>query len=118
MTNIPKITFLGEPGIDDGGPKKEFFQLVSAEIGRNNSLFCGSPTRRTPIHNVFALQDKLFYYVGQILGLSPMHDGPGIQCLSPTVSWYLLGEATHLDMKDIPEMGMEQKLRKVCSTCT
>ena len=33
-----KVVFIGEPGVDDGGPRREYFRLLLAEIGNNNSF--------------------------------------------------------------------------------
>ena len=38
-SNLLKVTFLGELGVDDGGPRREYFRLLLSEIGKNNSLF-------------------------------------------------------------------------------
>lgn len=31
-----KVTFVGEPGVDDGGPLREFLRLLMGAIGTNN----------------------------------------------------------------------------------
>ena len=46
----------GEPGIDEGGPKHEFFMLLLNAISNNSSLLDGSPTRRVLRHNTTAFQ--------------------------------------------------------------
>ena len=109
-----KVTFLGEPGIDDGGPRREFFRLLLAEIGRKNSLFHGESDRRVPVHNVLALGEKIFFHIGQILGLSLINDGPGLQCLAPTVANYLLGKVNCTpELEDIPNHKLREQIQKV-----
>ena len=41
-----KVTFVGEPAVDQGGPLREFFHLLLCAIGQNNSLFCGNEGSR------------------------------------------------------------------------
>lgn len=48
--------FAGEPGIDEGGPKREFFMLLLNAISNKSSLLEGSPTRRVLRHNTSAFQ--------------------------------------------------------------
>ena len=58
LGNHLKVTFIGEPAVDAGGPLREFFQHIISEIAENNSLFCGITTARTPRHNVVELEKK------------------------------------------------------------
>ena len=113
-----KVTFLGEPGVDDGGPRREFFRLLLPEISKNNFLFQGPLSARIPCHNVLAVQERMYFYVGQILALSMLHDGPGFHCLAPTVVHYILGDYTHgPSWEDIPDMTTQQKMKQVCCMC-
>lgn len=86
-----RVVFMGEAGIDDGGPRREFFRLLLLEIGRNNSYFQGPANKRVPHHNIVNLHNNVFFYVGQIIALSLVHDGPCVQWLAPTTVKYLLG---------------------------
>jgi hypothetical protein len=72
LKNPLKITFIGEPGDDGGGVKKEYFQLLVKEIfhphrdmflpKNNNSVFWfNANSFEAPI---------MFEFVGMILGLS------------------------------------------------
>lgn len=36
-----KVTFVGEPGVDEGGPLREFLFLLISSIAQNNTLFQG-----------------------------------------------------------------------------
>lgn len=51
-TKYLKVTFVGEPAVDAGGPLREFFHLLLQELANNSSLFCGPSTSRTPKHNI------------------------------------------------------------------
>ena len=50
-----KVTFVGEPAVDSGGPRREYFTLLIRAIATNNSLFEGDTDRRFPRVNVSAL---------------------------------------------------------------
>ena len=108
-----KVVFLGEPGIDDGGPRREFFRLLLAEIGRNNMLFKGPHERRVPAHNVLAMQDELFFHVGQIMAMSMVHDGPCVHWLAPPVVCYLLECDATGCVDDIPDDDIVAKVKAV-----
>ena len=49
-----KVTFVGEPAVDSGGPRREYFTLLIRAIAMNNSLFEGDTDRRLPRINVSA----------------------------------------------------------------
>ena len=53
-----RVTFLGEPAVDGGGPRREFFMLLMGSIANNSSLLNGTPDRRVLRHNTTALQVK------------------------------------------------------------
>ncbi len=55
-----RITFLGKPGVDAGGPCREFFRLVMKEIMSNNSLFLGHDYSRSPSHNITEFKKGTF----------------------------------------------------------
>ena len=109
-----KVVFLGEPGIDDGAPRREFFRLLLEEVGRNNMLFRGPLERRVPAHNVLAMQDELFFHVGQIMALSMIHDGPCVRWLAPPVVHYLLGCDAAGCADDTPDHSIVTKVKAVC----
>ena len=55
-----RVTFLGEPAVDDGGPRREYFMLLIDEIANNGSLLDGPPHRRVLRHNTVAF--KVLYF--------------------------------------------------------
>ncbi len=60
LTKHLKVTFVGEPAVDAGGPLREFFHYILLEIAENNSLSCGSDTARCPLHNLVELERKTY----------------------------------------------------------
>ena len=51
-----KVIFVGEPDVDEGGPRCEFFHLFLAELGNQGTLFTGPPEKRVLLHNTMALE--------------------------------------------------------------
>jgi len=51
-----RVSFLGEPAVDEGGPRREFFMLVLGAIANNGSLLQGPADRRVLRHNTSAFQ--------------------------------------------------------------
>ena len=46
LNGIVTVQFIGEPAVDEGGPRKEFFFLVYKHMQQSSSLFTGPPTSR------------------------------------------------------------------------
>ncbi len=64
-----RITFLGEPAVDDGGPRREFFMLMMTSFNNQESLLEGSPNHRILRHNTKALDNEEFKTIGKIVDL-------------------------------------------------
>ena len=80
-----RITFVGEPAVDDGGPLRDFFHRLMGAIATNNCLFHGEEDCRVPVPNVTALEKCTYQYVGEMIAVSLIHGGP-----SPTFMPHLL----------------------------
>ena len=115
LTKHIRITFLGEPAVDAGGPLREFFHLLLMSIAQNNKLFCGPPDARTPNHNIVELQKKTYYYVGVFFALSIIHGGPAPTFLSSAVADYIVHgiQKVKASITDVPDPQMKQCLFKV-----
>ena len=59
-SKLLKVTFIGEPSVDDGGPRRELFTLLMRELFVKSGLFTGWPEHVVPVHNVPALVDNKF----------------------------------------------------------
>ena len=114
-----RITFIGEAAIDAGGPCREFFWLLLQEVATNNSLFEGPGDSRVPAHNMLALKQHHFKYVGQIMAVSIVHGGPGPHCLSHAVVDYLTNGMSNVNagVSDIPDFEIREKLNLVNYMC-
>ena len=53
------IRFVGEPAVDEGSPRREFFMLLMNAISNNSMLLHGPPDRRLLRHNTSAFQVNL-----------------------------------------------------------
>ena len=62
-----RVTFVGEPAIDDGGPMREYLRLLLGAVISNNSLFCGETKSRYLRHNVMELNKRTYFHIGQII---------------------------------------------------
>ena len=115
LTKYLKITFLGEPAVDAGGPLREFLYLIVLSASQNNSLFISDETSRAPAHNVAEVEKRTFYYVGVIMALSLVHGGPA-PCFftGAVVDFFLYGiEGTKPSVADVPHTEIRVKLHKV-----
>lgn len=115
-----RITFIGEAGIDAGGPCQEFFRLVINEMMMNNSFFQGPDHARMPLHNITELKKSSFKVIGEIIALSIVHGGPGPQCLSHACVDYLsFGlNKVHPSLDDVHQFSIKEKINKVLELST
>ena len=51
-----KVTFIGEAGVDDGGPRREYLRLVMNAMAEQIYLLDGPTHRRILRHNVLAVE--------------------------------------------------------------
>lgn len=110
-----RVTFLGEPAVDAGGPLREFFCLLMSAIGRNNSLFCGEMSSRIPTHNVLELTKNTYKYVGIMIVSSIVHGGPAPRFFAHCVADYIVFGIDHVKPKleEVLDLVIKNKLRKV-----
>lgn len=80
-----RVTFIGEPAVDDGGPRREFFSLALMKMSEDTTIFQGSPECRSFVHNMQGVQKRKFFYAGLFVGLSLANGGPGLACLAKTI---------------------------------
>ena len=61
-----RVNFIGEEGIDLGGPRREYFTLILDEI--KSRLFFGKSGHRVPIHDATKLREGWCRFVGSVCG--------------------------------------------------
>ena len=99
--------------MDGGGPRREYFRLLLNEIAMSSRYFTGSESMCVPVHNILCLQDRSFNYIGQIVALSLLHDGPCPQFIAPAVVRYILADEELVSSDDIPDGNMQSKIKAV-----
>lgn len=110
-----RITFLGEPAVDGGGPRREFFMLLMKSLNVQESLLEGPPNRRILRHNTKALDNEDFKTIGKIVTLSIIHGGMGPVFFSEPVIDYFFGKGRQCkaQVEDVPDLLIRDKLIKV-----
>ena len=87
----PDVTFVGEEGVDAGGPTLESLWLALSQMrqgdGGKVSLFEGSSGHLLPVHCTSYLDSGLFYIFGKVVAHSILHGGTGFPGLSPAMPW-------------------------------
>lgn len=113
-----KVTFVGEPAVDQGGPLREFFHLLLCDIAQNNSLLCGCETSRVPAHNMLELAKQSYYYIGVMIATSIIHGGPAPNFFADVVADYIVYgmSGVKATAADIPSFAVQMMVLKVIFT--
>ena len=73
-----RVVFIGEEAIDEDGPRREFFHLLTRDIFCKSGLFVGYPDHVVLSHNVHAVEQNnvhaveqnKFYIAGRMISTS------------------------------------------------
>ena len=116
--NIRPITvsFFEEAGVDDGGLTRELFCKVFGTA--INHLLCGMPNRYTLQHDIFKLENKIYFYYGRMISLSLLLGAPGPHNFSLPFAQFILGKEPQFEIEDVPSAEVQEKLREIteCET--
>ena len=89
-TKYMKVAFIGEPGVDDGGTRQEFFRLLLESIGRRNMHFWGLVGRHIPswqptkIESFTLVKSLARWAICQVVGPIGFQESPkAIRLLNP-----------------------------------
>ena len=89
-TKYMKVAFIGEPGVDDGGMRQEFFRLLLESIGRRNMHFWGLVGRHIPswqptkIESFTLVKSLARWAICQVVGPIGFQESPkAIRLLNP-----------------------------------
>ena len=116
LSGLVTVQFIGEPAVDEGGPRKEFFYLVHKHMQQVSGLFEGSYRSRSFTHNVMALQRDEYIIYGIISALSLLQGSPGPTMFSvPIVDYIVHGklEAVSASVSDLPTGKVRSKLEEL-----
>jgi len=111
-----RITFIGEPAVDDGGPRREFFSLALKKMSEDGTIFQGSLECRSFVHNIQGIQTRRFFYAGLFVGISLANGGPGLGCLAKSIYSYLshgLQKRREFREEEIPCDKVKEQLQQV-----
>ena len=103
ITSPMVVAFKGEPAVDLGGPRREYFTLLLKQITMNTSLFEGPEERLLPTHNPLALINKEYLCIGKMLAASILQGGPAPEFFAESVAEYWLRglEGVQVHVEDI-----------------
>lgn len=115
LSNPLKIVFVGEAGVDDGGPLREFLYGVITAVFRSEKYFCGPDLNRVPRHNVVELSKNSFYFIGALVALSLINGGPAPGCFTDAVADYFAYGIKKVSacVMDIPDIEIRRNVNKV-----
>lgn len=109
-----KVMFIGESAVDDGGPQREYFQLLQHDIACKSGLFGGWPNH-VPLHNVSALAHNKFYTIGKMLVTTIVQGGQPPLYFAGAVADFLVFDRVRspVNLDDIADYEVRQCLQKV-----
>ena len=89
--------------------------LAVGEIQKNNTLLCGSMTRRSLSHNIHELERNTYIYLGAILAVSIVHGGPAPAFFCSAVADFVAFGMSRVkpSFEDIPDMYVRESISKV-----
>ena len=110
-----KVSFVGEAAIDDGGPRREYFQLLLRDIASKSGLFKGYPDHVVPVHSIEALAGNKFFTVGKMLATALVQGGEPPAYFAGAVADYLVFDQVRstVDLDDISDYEVRQCLHEV-----
>ncbi|XP_076850020.1 uncharacterized protein LOC143498984 isoform X2 [Brachyhypopomus gauderio] len=82
----PQIEFVGEMADDFGGPTREFFRLLMADVQSTLGIFEEQPGNLFFSYDQAALEKGKYYTGGKLIAWSLLHGGPSIKALHPFIS--------------------------------
>ena len=117
VSKLLSVTFLAESAVDGGGPRRELFRLLLADLFSISGLFIGYPSAVTTSHNVVALQNRDYAVAGKIVGASIVQAGIAPYCFSRSVADFIVhGEVrSKARLGDITDPDIRSKMEKVNS---
>lgn len=112
-----KVRFIGEPAVDQGGPRREFFRLFLSEMGQTSGLFQGWPDHLSPVSNSQAVANRMFSTSGKVLASMIVQGCQAPCCFSRPVADFIVYGEVHCpeNLAYIPDREIQEKLKKVCT---
>ena len=109
-----RVKFIGEMGVDGGGPRREFYRLLVQAICTTSGLLEGSDGNKIPSHNWAALKARKFVLLGLMAGMSMVDGGPGLPVFAASVFHYIATNSIVAGcVEDVPDPVVRQHLSLV-----
>ena len=115
ITKILKVRFIGDSAIDDGGPRREFFQLLIQAIANKSGMFSGYPSHVVPLHDVDALIRNKYFIVGKMIAAGIVQGGqPPVYFANAVADFIVFNSVkSSVDIQDIADIEIRHSLEKV-----
>ena len=114
LNEMIRVQFVGEPAVDQGGPRNEFFCLLHREVC-GCKMFIGNQTCKLFNHNRLALEQRNYFMYGQLCSFAIMQGSPAPSFLSPTLADYIVvGELNTAQSRiDVFHKEVRDKLKEL-----
>jgi len=92
-----------------------FFRLALLELG-DSALFEGGDGGKFFSHDLEKLEQKAYFYAGQLAAMSILHEGPGLHFLQEDLARLVLGlpvDLTEFDINLLPDRDLKDILQQV-----
>lgn len=120
MSRGIRVHFIGESGVDVGGPRREFYRLLVTTACTMAGMLEGSDGRKVPMHNCAAIKTGKFKLLGMMAGMSMVDGGPGLPVFPESVFHYIAKGIPRVgEVEDVPDPVVRKNLSQVGrSKCT
>ncbi len=112
-----EVIFHGEEGVDGGGPCREYFRLLCADIKEKSRLFTSHASKQLVKFNSNAslVMKQHFYLAGLMVGTSLINGGPGFRFLPECVYQYIVQQSMDVDphAHDVVDDHVQEMLHRV-----
>ena len=118
-----EVIFHGEPAVDGGGPRREYFRLLCHEMKETSGLFVYHGSRHLVNFNASAslIMSQQFRLAGLMIATSIVNGGPGFPLLPMCVYRYIVDRQIDVDVDadelcaDVVDVEARGVLEKVCT---
>ena len=93
-----QVSIRGQPGIDTGGVRRQFFSVVLTKLAQSSPPFCffdGDPNRLRPAFKATTLSSGMMTTIGTMIAHSIVLDGQGFPFLAEYCFYYIAGCVDH-----------------------
>lgn len=104
------MRFVGEPAVDDGGPRREFLTL-SLRALRDSPLLIGNIDQKVFNYSTQANVNRAFFQAGKLVAISLLQGGPSPSYLSKATAHYLIHgmEGLTVSIDEVPFSQIKEK---------